>query len=306
MALPTTAAYQQLVNACIIAASCDTDLFPVNISTCVTDNYLAAYPSLRCLESITSCDDFYSCEGSAIATPDQCTDTSSESDEGTCGSAGVALSCYYSEIGPFNTIENCAVLGGTCESYTDSNDAPNTAAGCYLGACSDATDNSLHCMGTAQIYTCVNGSAYGQTCPPSSICGTLGGSTSCYYQSSACTSVGSSCNGGVLSVCSATPVNSGNAEQVVNYDCTTAGLQCQTDDAGSGQCVSPGCQTSSTCTEGCDSTTGVITYCVGGVAATFDCAQNGFTSCGCADPSSTTGDCTDASPGDTLFTYCTY
>jgi hypothetical protein len=289
--LPTTTAFQQIVNACVLASSCDPDFFAVNISTCVTDDYLHAYGSLGCLASITSCADYYSCQSTAVATPSDCTDTSSDDDVGTC-SAGVATSCYYF-TGDFNTITNCSALGGTCTVYDTDSDG-DQAAGCLLGSCSD-TDNNLHCLDNEHVYTCVNGRAYGQTCPSASICGTISGSSSCYYQSPSCSTPGSTCSQQTLSICSASDLPSAPTNETVNYNCGTSGLQCETDDAGSGQCVSPGCE-SSQCTESCDDTTGIITLCVGGVPDTYDCTQNGFTSCGSGSPT-----------GSTIpFAYCTY
>jgi hypothetical protein len=289
--LPTTAAFQQLVNACVIASSCDPDLFTTNISGCVTDNYLQAYGSLGCLSSITSCADYYSCEGTSAATPSQCTDTGSETDVGTCSASGVATSCYYSSDN-FNTVSNCPMLGGTCTVYDTDTDG-DQAAGCLLGTCTETDAPTLHCMGTTKIYECIDGKAYGQLCPSASICGTpSGGVSSCYYQSSACTTPGSSCASGVLTTCNTVQVPSG-ADQTVDYNCGTSGLQCEADDAGSGQCVSPGCEQSTTCTESCDGTS-IITFCVGGVADTYDCTTSGFTTCG----SQTSGSLT--------YAYCLY
>jgi len=289
--LPTTTAFQQLVTACVIAASCDQDLFAVNISTCISDDYLSAYPSLGCLASVTSCSGYYSCQATAVATPADCPDTASDNDEGSCSSSGVATSCYY-YTGDFNTISNCAMLGGTCTVY-DTDSEGDQAAGCLIGTCSDM-DNNLHCKGTAEVYTCVNGKAYGQTCPPASLCGTFNGSSSCYYQSASCTTPGSACASDVLSVCSSSSAGGTTlANETVSYNCATSDLNCQTDDAGSGLCLSPGCAQSQ-CAEDCDTNTGLITYCVGGVPGTFDCTASGFSSCG------------TSTSGSTTFAYCLY
>jgi hypothetical protein len=290
--LPTSAAFQQIVNACVLAASCDPDLFTVTISQCVTNDYLHAYPSLACLTSITSCADYYLCQATSVATPSDCTDTSSDVDEGSCSSAGVATTCNYFSNN-VNVISNCATLGGTCTVY-DTDTSGDQAAGCLIAACSD-TDPNLHCIGTSQIYTCEDGGAYGQACPAASLCGTPGDAGSaCYYQSGSCPTPGSTCGSGQeLSICSASPVSSGPTNEVVKFNCATSDLQCETDDAGSGQCVSPGCEQSQ-CAEGCDTTTGVITLCVGGVTDTYNCVANGFTSC-------------DSQTSNSLnYAYCTY
>jgi hypothetical protein len=287
--LPTTAAFQQLVNACVLASSCDPDLFTVNISQCVTDDYLSTYGSLACLASITSCADYYSCEATSVASSSQCTDTTSDTDVGSCSASGVALSCSYT--GGFSSIANCAALGGTCAVYEET-DGNGEAAGCLIGSCSE-TDDDLHCMGTAQIYTCVNGSAYGQTCPSASLCGVIGGVSSCYYQSSSCATPGATCSASqALSICAASKVSAGATNEILNYNCAASDLQCQTDDAGSGQCVSPGCQQSQ-CTESCDGTS-IITFCVGGMAATYDCTTSGFSSCG------------QQTSGNVSYAFCEY
>jgi hypothetical protein len=127
----------------------------------------------------------------------------------------------------------------------------------------------------------------------------------CYYQTPSCTTPGTTCNNGALSVCSASPVSSGATDEVVSYNCGTSGLECVLDDAGSGQCLSPGCVESNGdgeggvlgCTEGCNSGTGVITFCVGGVPGTYDCMANGFTG-GCGN---------DMLPGTlTPLAYCIF
>jgi len=291
--LPTTQAFKQLVSACVLSVSCDAQFFATTVSDCITNDYLQTFGSLACLGNITSCADFYNCENLSVTTTVQCPDTSSSDDDTYCN-GNIATNCYYSEPNmELNSVYNCTALAGsgTCEVYTDDND--NTQAACELGPCTD-TDDNYHCLDTSHIYTCSGGTAYGFACPSASTCGTLMGSTSCYYNATACSVPGVSCTGsGVLSECVATASSSPSAYQVQNFNCAASGLSCETDDAGGGQCVSPGCE-QSTCTESC-SGSGVLTLCVGGLPLTYDCVANGFTSCDTMSPSS----------GQT-YNYCIY
>jgi len=304
-ALPTTPAFQQLVSACVLAVSCDIGYFVVNISTCITYDYIHAFSSLLPLANIQSCADYYTDEGSSITSPASCTSTIATSDEGSCNiNSNVGTTCYYSS-GYSNTVTNCDTLGGTCTVYYTDDDDQNEAAGCLLESCSD-TDSDQHCDSLGRIYTCISGNAYGGACPTASQCGSINGAVNCYYQTPSCTTPGATCSSGTLSICAASPVSSGAADEVVNYNCGNSGLQCVLDDGGSsGQCLSPGCTESNGdgeggvqgCTEGCNSGTGVITFCVGGVPGTYDCMANGFTS-GCS---------SDFLPGtSTPIAYCYY
>jgi len=283
------------VNACVLSVSCDPQYFATTVSDCITNDYLQTFGSLACLANITSCTDFYDCENLSVTTSVQCPDSASSDDSTTCV-GNVATNCYYSNGNmQLNSVYNCTALAGsnTCAVYTDDND--DTQAACNLGTCSD-TDDNYHCLDSSHIYTCSpDGVAYGFSCPQASTCGTLSGSTSCYYNATACTVPGVSCTAaGVLSECVATASSSPSAYQVQNFNCSASGLACETDDAGGGQCVSPGCE-QSTCSESC-SDSGVLTLCVGGLPLTYDCVANGFTGCVASSPSTT-------SP---TYNYCYY
>jgi hypothetical protein len=192
-------------------------------------------------------------------------------------------------------VYNCTALAGsnTCAVYTD--DSGNTQAGCQLGACSD-TDDNYHCFDSSHIYVCVDDVAYGFSCPQASTCGTLNGSTSCYYNATACSTPNVACTtAGALTECVAAAPSAPSAYQTQNYNCAAAGLQCETDDAGGGQCVSPGCE-QSTCVESCDPSSGLLTLCPGGLPLTYDCVANGFTGCDTGSPTGST----------TTYNYCFY
>jgi hypothetical protein len=276
--LPTSQAFQQLVSACVLSVSCDPQFFSATVSDCITNDYLATFGSLACLASITSCADFYNCNNYSVTTTVQCPDTSSSVDDTHCN-GNIATNCYYSEPNMgLNNVYDCTALAGsgTCTVYTDDND--NTQAGCELGTCTD-TDSNNHCLDSSHIYTCVDGLAYGTSCPQASTCGTISGSTACYYNATACSAPSVGCtSAGALTECVPTASNSPSAYQVQNYNCAAAGLSCETDDAGGGQCVSPGCE-QSTCVESCDSTGTILTVCVGGLPLTYNCVTNGFTGC---------------------------
>ncbi len=133
--LPTgDPAFQQLVNACVLAVSCDPLFFDVPVSDCINRDYLDTFFPDKCLAGIKSgasgpCDDYYACEGSRIAAPSECSEASTaDTDIGTCN-AGIATSCLGSGDG---IIFNCGALGGTCTTYHESDyaDFGDTAAGC--------------------------------------------------------------------------------------------------------------------------------------------------------------------------------
>lgn len=137
--LPTgDPAFQQLVNACVLAVSCDPLFFDVPVSDCINRDYLDTFFPDKCLAGIKSgasgpCDDYYACEGSRIAAPSECSEASTaDTDIGTCN-AGIATSCLGSGDG---IIFNCGALGGTCTTYHESDyaDFGDTAAGCQISA----------------------------------------------------------------------------------------------------------------------------------------------------------------------------
>jgi hypothetical protein len=273
--LPTgDPAFQQLVNACVLAVSCDPLFFDVTVSDCINRDYLNTFFPNKCLADITSCDDYYACQGSRIATLSECSEASNEdTDIGTCN-AGIATSCFGSGDG---IVFDCGVLGGTCTTYHESDyaDFGDTAAGCQiLSNCTDPTDNSLHCGTSSQLYVCAatDTSAtlgIGRTCPAGSTCQTSNGNTDCYFSAPSCTTPGTSCANGQLTTCIA--LTSDN-QQYTN-GCATAGLECGGTPAA---CVAPGC---SDCTEGCNADGTGLQICIGGAPFTVDCTALGFNTC---------------------------
>ena len=276
--LPTgDPAFQQLVNACVLAVSCDPLFFDVPVSDCINRDYLDTFFPDKCLAGIKSgasgpCDDYYACEGSRIAAPSECSEASTaDTDIGTCN-AGIATSCLGSGDG---IIFNCGALGGTCTTYHESDyaDFGDTAAGCQiLSNCTDPTDNSLHCGTSSQLYICeaTDTSAtlgIGRTCPAGSTCQTSNGNTDCYVSAPSCTAAGTSCANGELTTC--VDLTSGNQQYTTT--CAAAGLECSGTPAA---CVAPGC---SGCVETCNGAS--LQTCIGGAPFTVDCTALGFNIC---------------------------
>lgn len=264
------------------------------------EEYLGAFGSLACLLNITSCSDYYACENYSTANAAQCPASNNfGNDVGTC-TAGTATTCFYGTQ-VTNSVENCAMLAGSAASCTvfSTDSSGDENAGCAVGSCSDL-DGTTNCLDSAHLYTCWGGVAIGQICPSDSACGTINGSTSCYFNAPACATQGATCNAGTLNVCSEAPSPDQGAaatNQSLNFNCTVAGLSCETDGAGSGSCVSPGCE-QSTCTEGCGGTSGnFLTLCIGGAPYNaYDCTKHGFSSCQSGTPTGST----------TTYAYCVY
>ena len=120
----TTADFRKLVNTCVQAVNCDESQFPVNVSDCITQNYLQATGSVACLSTISDCNGFYSCQGDRIAQPSECSSTDMS---GACN-GNVATYCFGGSY--LGAVKNCDKLGGTCGTYTD--DSGNPAAGCQV------------------------------------------------------------------------------------------------------------------------------------------------------------------------------
>jgi hypothetical protein len=294
--LPTAdPAFQQLVKACLLAVSCDPLLFPVTVSQCIATDHLDTHFVTKCLASITSCADYYACEGTRIATLSECAGASSSGmDIGSCNGA-VATNCRSTGDG---TVFNCAALGGTCTVYHEADYASfmDTGAGCQiLSSCSDPTDGSVQCSGGSGVYTCVatdtttNLGMVSESCAAGSTCSTSGPAVGCFATTTACTAPGTTCSGGNLTTCEA--LSSGN-EQYTSA-CSVAGLACT---ASSGvtaaACEAPGCANSG-CTESCLDATH-LQACIGGAPYVVDCAGLGFNVC-------STG-----TFSNTEYHYCTY
>ena len=276
--LPTgDATFQQLVNACVLAVTCDPLFFPVTISQCITTDYLDTHFPNKCLANIKSCDDYYACQGTRIATLAECqTASNTDTDLGACNGA-VATTCFSSGDG---IVQNCTALGGTCSTYHESDyaDTEDTGAGCEIGPCTNPTDGSNHCLSNTQAFTCVETDTttsvgiLTESCPTGSACSTNTVMSACFGAGTACTTVGTSCNGGDLTSCET--FSSGN--QQFTSTCAVAGLQC-TPAAGvnPAACAAPGCANSG-CVESCDGTN--ITTCIGGAPYVVDCTALGFPS----------------------------
>jgi hypothetical protein len=277
--LPTgSAAFQKLVNACVLAVSCDPLFFPVTVSQCITTDYLDTHFPTKCLANITSCDDYYACQGTRIATIAECQTASfQDTDIGACNGT-VATICFSSGDG---IVQNCAALGGTCTPYHESDyaDFGDTGAGCeVLSSCNNPTDGSTHCNSSTQVFTCVDTDTtpiglLTETCPQGAACSTNSVTTGCFGTGTACTTVGTSCAGSDLTSCET--FSSGN--QQFTSDCSVAGLQCTpASGINPAACTAPGCATSG-CVESCDGTK--ITTCIGGAPYVVDCTTLGFPVC---------------------------
>jgi hypothetical protein len=279
--LPTTnAAFQTLVSSCAVALSCDPVDFPYTISQCITNDYLHSAAELLCLVGITNCNGLQTCWGFRATTPAECPTASTPS---YCNDAGVGINCAGS-ANP-NITQDCKVLGGTCEVYL-SDAGSGAGAGCkVLSSCAEPSDPTTQYCSSNDLYACVGGQGFGQSCGASQTCveDPLNG-TGCYFNASGCNYQGMdvfTCNGNTLDLC--TEVNASGA--LFTYNCASAGLACVADSDGMGDpgCLAPGCtpDDANNCAESCTGT--MATVCVGGAPYAFDCAAIGapgtFSSC---------------------------
>jgi hypothetical protein len=275
--LPTgNAAFQQLVKACVLAVTCDPLFFPVTVSQCITTDYLDTHFPTKCMANIASCDDYYACQGTRIATLAECQTASTQgTDIGACNGA-VATSCFSSGDG---VVQNCAALGGTCTVFNESS-LGNTGAGCEIGPCTNPTDGSNHCLSNTQAYTCVETDTttsvgiLTQSCPQGTACSTNSIMSGCFATGTACTTPGTSCANDDLTSCET--FSSGN--QQFTSTCAAAGLHCApAAGINPASCAAPGCA-SSGCVESCDGSS-TITTCIGGAPLVVDCTTLGFPYC---------------------------
>jgi len=276
--LPTDAAFQQLVKACVLAATCDPVFFPVTVSQCIATDYLDTHFATKCLAGITSCADYYACQGTRIATPSECSGASgSSTDIGACNGT-VATACFFDGNG---LVSNCAALGGTCTVYHESATTSDTGAGCeILPSCADPTDGSVHCSGSS-AYTCVstdtttNLGIAAESCATGSTCWTDNDrSSACLATTTACTATGTTCSGDNLTTCESR--SSGN--ELYTNSCSVAGLACTPSSGGTAaSCTAPGCANSG-CTESCLDVTH-LQACIGGAPYVVDCTSLGFNVC---------------------------
>jgi hypothetical protein len=278
--LPTsTTPFTQLLNACALAVACSPGGFNVNMSTCMSEDFVHATPALFCLTTIIDCAGFEACMGSRVPTTAQCPSTTTAP---YCNDAGTAINCGGDQYIAITL--DCQVLGGTCAVF-DADAGTSAAADCkVLSSCSPSDPSTQLCQGN-DLYTCINGAGYGQNCGPSQKCyvdPTSG--PSCYFDTGTCAYTGSdtyTCNGNDVEWC--TSVNSAGAQ--FPFHCSTAGLQCNSNSDGQGNagCLAPGCTASdvTNCAEACSGSN--ATVCIGGAPYTFDCKTIGatgtFTTC---------------------------
>jgi hypothetical protein len=284
--IPTTSAdFQALVTACVMASNCDPEFFDVNVSDCVTNDYLAAVgvgsSAALCLSTITSCAGYYTCMGERNTTTAEC---SGNVGSGSC-SGTVAKTCFIdSEF--TGSLQNCAMLGGTCAVHTDSNS--DQLADCkVLATCSNG-DEDTHCSGT-KLYTCYGGVGYGKDCANlGATCKTVNGYPQCVFNETACSTQGTTCAGADATECSV-------ADQSLDLKCGRAGGTC-VNDVSAAACVAPGCEPPSTngCLEECASDGVTADVCVGGQQIGIDCSKYGFTAC----------DDTLSDPNETNAAFC--
>ncbi len=258
--------FQKLVSTCLLAVSCDPYFFNVNLSQCITGDYLESTGSIACLSTIQDCDGFYSCEGRRYATTTECPVGSTSV---TCDPVNnLAIDCGA------GIVNNCSKYGGTCGTYLD--DTGTLAVGCEVAPSCTPGDGGDQCLGN-KLYSCApSGVAYGRDCT------TIGATclsnpvdgTSCYYDAPACGDGGANaCNGGTLSACTL-------EGRALNFNCTRAAGSCAIDNTGTGYCLAPGCSIASTCSESCGPDGHTMTVCVGNAPYKIDCAQYAsFKSC---------------------------
>jgi hypothetical protein len=264
--LPSGSDFDKLVNTCVQAVNCDPSLFPANMSGCISNNYLQAIGSVACLSTSQDCNGYYGCQGDRVATVDEC---AGSVDVGFCN-GNIATTC--TEYTDSSYVRNCDKLGGTCVVY-DSDGFGDTVADCEVVPSCNQDDSSRHCSGN-KIYTCENGVGYGKDCGAiSATCIESGGDAACYFNASTCSTPGYTCDNGSVSWCT-------DQGQMFDYQCSRAGLSCETDDSGNAACIGAGCSTSPTaCAESCDSDGVTAHICIGGAPYAINCTDYGFNSC---------------------------
>jgi hypothetical protein len=272
--LPTTSpAFQNIVKSCAVAEACAPGGFILDMSDCITEDFLHSVPEFSCLLGISSCAQYEACQGGGIPTTAQCPSTHQAP---FCTDAGVGINCGGSL---YNAIAlDCAVLGGTCTVY--STDAGSAADCKVLSSCSKPDPTTEYCSGN-DLYECIGGAGYGQTCGSNATCiADPSNGTTCYFNTGSCNYSGIdtyTCNGNTVDWC--TEVN--NAGELFPFNCSTAGLTCNgnSDGQGNAGCLAPGCTANdlANCTESCSGS--MASVCVGGAPYTFDCSAIGFTTC---------------------------
>jgi hypothetical protein len=278
------AAFQNIVRACVLAVSCDPFFFNVNISGCVTYDYLQSNGSVACLSTIQDCAGFFKCTGRRSATTNECPTGSTAV---ACDPTGsLAIDCVT------DAVRDCKKYSTNplCQTYVDNSGA--NRVGCVVVPSCLPTDGGFECTADkSTLFECApDGFGYGTNCTViNATCQSPGGGPSCYYNGTPCSAPGvDSCSSGTLTSCSL-------ASQVLNYNCAATGLGCIVDDAGVGFCRAPGCSLDVPCVESCHADGHTMTICAGGAPFDVDCAtQPGFTSCSSSTRASTS----------TEYAYC--
>jgi hypothetical protein len=253
--------FQNLVDTCVLAVSCDPLFFNVNVSACISLDFPQSSASLACLSTIQDCTGYYQCAGLRYATATECPDGGAPV---ACDTANnVAIDCNR------GLAFNCTKSGGTCGTYTD----PSGAAGvdCIVVPSCMVSDGGFECAQN-KSYSCIGGVGYGLDC--TTVKATCSG-TECLYNAPICTKTATvTCNGDLLNECT-------SSNYSYDYKCARSGLTCTIDDGGLGNCSDPACSAATTnCTESCDVDGHTMRVCVGGAPFAIDCAQHApFTKC---------------------------
>jgi hypothetical protein len=260
-----------MVEACVLAASCDPGCFEKSISDCVSEDYLNSIQAKKCYATIKSCTDYANCSGETIPDSTQCPTSTSPAQ---C-LGNTAVNCGVDNIAGNYTLA-CGDAGSQCGTYDDPQMPGTRVASCTLGGCDGGTDGLLHCDSANNLYTCVNGVAYGQSCAAQSsrcVDDPVNGPT--------CEPNGASCSALMATCSSATTAQDCINNVTYGYDCAAAGLSCRQDPQLGALCLAPGCTVAdyNNCVETCDVDGHTAHLCVGGVGYAVDCQSYGFKSC---------------------------
>jgi hypothetical protein len=282
--LPNTAEFDQLVESCVLAVSCDPNFYiGVTLSSCITNNYLQSLAAFSCLTGIHSCSDYFQCEHERYATIADCPNSAASQ---TC-SGNLSVSCTGQGLG---SVIDCAGLGAQCQLVEGE---PNCVV---IPSCVEAEGGAVEqCSASNQVYECVDGVGIGQVCGAGSTCGNGAAGVGCYFDEPPCQTPNSAqCVGAKQEDCTV-------ANQLLTFDCSVTGSSCgvipaEGDSGAETYCVAPGCTLSSidSCTESCGADGITLNACIGGAPYPIDCTKYGtFTSC---------AQSPDAGAG--VFTYC--
>ena len=274
---------EQLVRSCLLRAGCDPSFNPVrSISLCVTYDTQAALPGESCNLDSKTCADYEACEHVGVAHDDLCGGTKVTRCENN-----VAINCNNYSTG--DRFFDCNGLGGTCGTYTYSNN--KVYADCKLDVAPDSCtglsdDSKFYCHSSAGQddlrYYCYLEKPYGSACTFGKCVDSGPGEAGCYFDLPSCTAPATpTCSSsGVATVCSGLDAST-TTGSLLKYNCAAAGLSCGIT-AGTEYCLAPGCKAAdidTKCTESCSDDGTQLTFCYGGAPYTVNCADYGFTQC---------------------------